>query len=1063
MKKHLLNPSAHLISSYKTLLAPVLTGILFVASFVNHAEAQTAAFTPSATEACTPTTIYFTDLSTGTITTTTYYWDFGNSNYATIKNPSANYPQAGTYSVTLTLDKGLGTESKAYATIYVYPKPAPTVSALVTGCYPFTGAITAVATPVHVNAFTISGTFPAPAISYVGSIDGGTAVSYNWFFFDDLPTVNTGSNPVISLTNIPVGIYDVLLTVTDNKGCSKTVFIPNVLTVNPTPVASFTYLKQNPCSFGNVDFYGSALTGGTYEWKIDGTIQSTSQNFTYNFPAIGTYTVTYKVTSAENCPSNTVTETIIFNTNTPPDFGYSGACKGQPTNFTDAISTNVSAWAWDFDNNGTVDATVQNPTYTYAASGVYAAKLTKTFTDGCVLVTTKQVTIKGAAVSFLNGTPYTCSPIVFTSTTVPYPGETITGYSWDFNGTIITGTGTPTYSYSAPGTYSVTLTVTTSDGCTGSVTSNLVVTNGTTAAFTNSSPVKTCAPATFTSTTTPNPGATLSTWAWDFGNDGSTEATSAATTYTYTTPGTFPVKLTVTYTDGTYTCTTSTVSDIVVTSGTVASYTNSSPVTTCSPATFTSTTTPAPGSTITGYAWDFGDPASGGANTSALSNASHTYTEPGTYPVTLTVTSTNGTNTCTSSTVSNVGVTSGTVTDFSIGSPTYSCKAIAFASTTVPAPGTTITGYSWTFDEPTSGTNSSTLSSPSHTFAAPGNYAVTLTETTFDGTNYCTSSKLSNVVVTDGTIADFAFPDPAYTCDLLTFTSTSTTYSGNSITLLEWDFDEDLVTDATGTTVTHRYNTSGTQVVTLAVTTSDGCKRSISYDVEITNQTIAEFGYSQPTSCSPMVFTSTSTTYAGATITGYSWNFNGTIVSGTATETFSFATPGTYSVTLTVTNSDGCTDDQLYNVVVPALSPVNFNISPANGCINLTSNFTPVYSNALDPITGYSWVFGDPTSGTNTSTLSTPSHIYTAAGTYTVTLTVTTTLGCTLTRTNTVRAGTPQAVIALVGGTYCQSTQADYVATITTLTDQLVWDFGDGNGATQTVSGQSTSTISHSY
>ncbi len=43
--------------------------------------------------------------------------------------------------------------------------------------------------------------------------------------------------------------------------------------------------------------------------------------------------------------------------------------------FTDTSSNAPTAWAWDFDNNGTVDSTLQNPTNTYASAGIYSVKL----------------------------------------------------------------------------------------------------------------------------------------------------------------------------------------------------------------------------------------------------------------------------------------------------------------------------------------------------------------------------------------------------------------------------------------------------------------------------------------------------------------------------------------------------------------------------------------------------------------------------------------------------------------------------------------------------------------
>jgi PKD repeat protein len=44
--------------------------------------------------------------------------------------------------------------------------------------------------------------------------------------------------------------------------------------------------------------------------------------------------------------------------------------------FSDLSTGSPSSWAWDFDNNGTVDSTAQNPTYTYTSAGTYTVSLT---------------------------------------------------------------------------------------------------------------------------------------------------------------------------------------------------------------------------------------------------------------------------------------------------------------------------------------------------------------------------------------------------------------------------------------------------------------------------------------------------------------------------------------------------------------------------------------------------------------------------------------------------------------------------------------------------------------
>jgi PKD repeat protein len=67
-------------------------------------------------------------------------------------------------------------------------------------------------------------------------------------------------------------------------------------------------------------------------------------------------------------------------------------------NFFDASANSPLTWAWDFDNNGSVDSTIQNPTYTYNAIGSYDVKLT---------VTTIAGTFSKTATAFINvGIPF---------------------------------------------------------------------------------------------------------------------------------------------------------------------------------------------------------------------------------------------------------------------------------------------------------------------------------------------------------------------------------------------------------------------------------------------------------------------------------------------------------------------------------------------------------------------------------------------------------------------------------------------------------------------------------
>ena len=133
---------------------------------------------------------------------------------------------------------------------------------------------------------------------------------------------------------------------------------------------------------------------------------------------------------------------------------------------------------------------------------------------------------------------------------------------------------------------------------------------------------------------------------------------------------------------------------------------------------FTDTTTGNP--SPTGWSWDFGD-----NSTSNLQNPSHTYTTAGIYTVILTVLTANGE----SQTTHDVTVTGssggGNTTSFTFSpsSPAMN-QAVQFTDTSTDKP----TSWLWNFGDSASGqANTSTLQNPTHTYAASGNYTVTLT------------------------------------------------------------------------------------------------------------------------------------------------------------------------------------------------------------------------------------------------------------------------------------------------------------------------------------------------
>jgi len=133
-------------------------------------------------------------------------------------------------------------------------------------------------------------------------------------------------------------------------------------------------------------------------------------------------------------------------------------------NFTDQSTENPTAWAWDFNNDGVVDSTIQNPSHTYSAAGTYTVKLTVTNAVGSdpevktdyIAVTAPPLPVAAFTADVVSGdAPLT---VQFTDQSTGNP----TAWSWDFDNdnTVDSTAQNPSYTYDAAGTYTVKLMVT---------------------------------------------------------------------------------------------------------------------------------------------------------------------------------------------------------------------------------------------------------------------------------------------------------------------------------------------------------------------------------------------------------------------------------------------------------------------------------------------------------------------------------------------------------------------------------------------------------------------------
>jgi len=185
------------------------------------------------------------------------------------------------------------------------------------------------------------------------------------------------------------------------------------------------------------------------------------------------------------------------------------------------------------------------------------------------------------------------------------------------------------------------------------------------------------------------------------------------------------------------------------------------------------------------------------------------------------------------------------------------------------------------------------------------------------------------------------------------------------------------------------------QNYTVSLTIHDGANTStISKIITVFKKPTIVFTASRTVGCSPLLVNFASSLVAGdGTITGAIWNFGDGNSQSTTSTTVSntYASPGTYTVSLTATNSFGCINTQKIPdmvTVYPALVP-GFNVDSIAICsINQPIQFHNTSTG--DGALSYTWNFGDG----DTSNLTNPAHQYAAKGNYGISLTVSNTYGC---------------------------------------------------------------------
>jgi gliding motility-associated-like protein len=381
------------------------------------------------------------------------------------------------------------------------------------------------------------------------------------------------------------------------------------------------------------------------------------------------------------------------------------------------------------------------------------------------------------------------------------------------------------------------------------------------------------------------PGAPTS-YVWSFGNG--QVASGASPTTTFTTDGTFTVKLTVVYA----TATDDVVKTITINPTAVVNATSDRNYI-CRPGNVAFAVTGNIGAGGT-YVWNYGDNTTG---TTANTSITHAYAAFGDYTANLTATNAAGCKAITSVPIrvqppdinANIDRRDGCIP----------VSAGFSASVNVPATGS-VTGYEWNFGD---GTPAVTTTSPntSHNYPTDGSYNPTLRVTTNEG---CTNTyNFGNIAYGFPPTTPVAYLQKDTICasDTLGFVG-----KAGSANRYRWEFGDGNGRDVTDTLTRYRYRTLGSKTVTMTPY-YNGCAGTTQSKILFVKGVVADYIFANDCN-SKQAFNFTSTSLGN--VTGHVWNMDdGTLINDVNTYRHVFSQPNDYATILIVSdNVAGCSD-----------------------------------------------------------------------------------------------------------------------------------------------------------
>ena len=830
------------------------------------------------------------NLTASAIAGASYSWNGPNTFTSTIQNPTivgATALATGNYSVTVTVLGCAGPAGIISVTVSP-PPPAPVASANTPLCSGQTLSLTA------------------------GTIVGAT--SYSWTGPNTFTSIVQNPN-ILSPTVTASGIYSVSAVVLGCVGPYGTVSV----IVNPTPAAPVAGGTSPICSGQTINLTASPIAGATYNWSGPNSFTSTVQNPSIvgsTTLATGIYTVNATVAGCAG-PDGTVSivvndtpAALVVGSNTP-------LCAGQTLSLT-ANTIAGASYSWTGPNSFT--STAQNPTIpgaTTLATGVYSVNATALGCSGPFAVVSVTINAIPPAPTIVSANSPLCSGQTLSLTASTVGGAT---YNWNGPNSFTSTTQNPTIlnvDTLATGLYSVTATV---NGCTSAA--GTVSVNVGYSAIVNAGLNDTvCAGALIIPLNgTVGGAATAGVWSTlgtgTFGNPN-----NLITTYTMSPADTLAGSVTIflTTVGGGCGAATDTVKFVILNAPIV----NAGPDQSVCKNAVISLNGLITGFTTSGQ-WTSTGTGTFSPNNTTLNGLYYPSSADTAQPYIKLVLETTNNKAC--------NPRRDTVVIYFVPAPragftyTTACanKPINFIDNSTPT--ASITTYNWNFGD--GGTSISP--NPTYTYSVGNTYTVTHWVVSVNG---CPDTIRKVVTVYSIPVPNFNYN--AACVDYKTSFFDSSYVNPGSITGWYWTFGNG-GKDSLNQNPTNIYSSNNVYSVNLVVTSSNGCKNSITKVITVNPRPTANFSIDKSPTLAYATVSLTDLSTPAASIVSWWWNFGDSIPTTSLLQnpnTF-YTNQGIYTLTLAVLDNKGCADTIRKDIQVTLLPAVPTAFTPNGDGVN---------------------------------------------------------------------------------------------------------------------------------